>query len=227
MAGWFTHEWIANLVLKKLKIKQFISQFENIDDYFFGAIAPDIRYVANSPRGQTHKPYDEETLINALKASTTSAPFVAGYDIHLVTDMTWANEKGWLNESIYQHYNIDPNNSIQKFTLYGLVDDYFQAEADWFLPLAYSGNILRANDTTVLMKLGFDEATITSYKSIMAGYLREPGVDTINILNFIPSNMDEIVVKNFLDKNTQLTRFIQEFKKTAVEKSVEMLEKYL
>jgi len=47
MAGLLTHEWIANLVLKKLSKRDFISKDENIDDYFFGAIAPDIRYINN------------------------------------------------------------------------------------------------------------------------------------------------------------------------------------
>ena len=227
MAGWLTHEWIANLVLKKLNIKKFISRSENIDDFYFGAIAPDIRYVANSPRSQTHKPFGKDTLIDALKMSSTSTPFVAGYDIHIITDMAWTNEKSWLNESIYEHYHVNPNNPIEKFTLYGLVDDYFQAEADWFFPLSCAGNIIRSDDNRILKQLGFDERSILSYKSIMAGYLREPGMDTINILNFIPNKTDEVIVRNFLDNKTKSTRYIQEFKKVAIEKSIQLLGKYL
>ncbi len=227
MAGWLTHEWIANLVLKKLNVKKFISQSENIDDFYFGAIAPDIRYVASSPRSQTHKPFGKDTLIDALKTSSASMPFVAGYDIHLITDVAWANEKSWLNESIYEHYQVNPNNPIQKFTLYGLIDDYFQAEADWFFPLSCAGNIIRSDDKRILNQLGFDEKSILSYKAIMAGYLREPGVDTLNILNFIPNKIDEVIVRSFLDTNTQSTRFIQEFKKVAVEKSITILENYI
>ena len=75
--------------------------------------------------------------------------------------------------------------------------------------------------------MGFDEKSILSYKAIMAGYLREPGVDTLNILNFIPNKIDEVIVRSFLDTNTQSTRFIQEFKKVAVEKSITILENYI
>jgi len=56
MAGLLTHEWMANLVLTKLSKRDFVSKHENIDDYFFGAIAPDIGYINNTPRETTHKP---------------------------------------------------------------------------------------------------------------------------------------------------------------------------
>ena len=227
MAGFFTHVWIANLVVQRLKRKQFISKFENIDDYFFGSIAPDIRYAANSPRQQTHKPFGKDMLIDALKASTTSMPFAAGYDVHLITDMAWSNDKNWLSESIYENYGIDPNNLIQKFTLYGLVDDYFQGESDWVFPISSAGNIIRADDMKVLVKLGFFEKDILLYKSLLAFYLREPGVDAITGLNFVPNNTDERLVKTFLDEKTTLTHFLQEFKKASIEKSIAHLETYL
>ena len=56
MAGLFAHELIAKLVLKKVSKRDFISRYENVDDYFFGAIAPDIRYINNSSREITHEP---------------------------------------------------------------------------------------------------------------------------------------------------------------------------
>ncbi|MCR4335421.1 MAG: hypothetical protein NUV57_02685 [archaeon] len=100
MAGIFTHEWIAHLVLKKLSVKKFISKHENIDDYFFGAIAPDIRYINNSPREITHEPKGEHSLFEALKISSLSIPFIAGYETHLVVDATWANDDNSMGKSI-------------------------------------------------------------------------------------------------------------------------------
>src|SRR3989344_2308669 len=83
MAGLLTHEWIANLVLKKLSKRNFISEYENIDDYFFGAIAPDIRYINNTPKETTHKPKGEKSIFEAIKASSTSMPFIVGYETHI------------------------------------------------------------------------------------------------------------------------------------------------
>ena len=94
MAGLFTHVWIANLVLKELSKRDFISRSENIDDYFFGAAAPDIRYINNSPREITHKPKGENSIFEALKVSSTSMPFMVGYETHLIVDGTWANDNG-------------------------------------------------------------------------------------------------------------------------------------
>lgn len=227
MAGFFTHMWIANLVLKELKNKNFLSSFENIDDYFFGSIAPDIRYVANSTRDITHQPYGNDSLFEALKASTTSMPFIAGYEVHLITDFAWSNDKKWRNESIYEHYHIDSNNLVQKFTLYGLADDYFQAEADWYFPLICAGNILRANDFKIFYQLGFNQATIQFYKMAVSLYLKEPGIDTINQLSFLPNNHDEELIAKFLDAGTGLTNQLQEFKRIAIEQSVAALRKYI
>jgi hypothetical protein len=227
MAGFLTHEWIAYLILKKVKIKKYLSEFDNIDDYFFGAVAPDIRYILNTGRELTHQPTGKESLFEALKSSTLSTPFVAGYETHLITDQTWSNEENWMNESIYEHYHIDPNNLIQKLTLYGLVDDYFQAKADWFFPIMCAGNIARANDFTILKKLGVSKKIIQEYKVLLEMYLKEPGIDTINILNFFPNNQDENMVEKFLDNKTTLTKFLKKFEKTAVEKSIEQLERFI
>jgi len=77
MAGLFAHELIAKLVLEKVSKKAFISRYENVDDYFFGAIAPDIRYINNSSREITHKPQGKDSIFEAIKTSSTSMPFMA------------------------------------------------------------------------------------------------------------------------------------------------------
>ncbi|MDP2666684.1 MAG: hypothetical protein Q8P05_04260 [Candidatus Diapherotrites archaeon] len=227
MAGFLTHEWIAYLVLQKLKRKQIISQSENIDDYFFGAVAPDIRYSANIAREITHKPGGEESIFEMLKMSVPSFPFVAGYETHLITDIAWSNDKNWLKESIYEHYSMNANNTIQKITLYGLVDDYFQAKADWLFPYTCAGYVFRANDFEILKRIRISEKEILAYKSILIPYLREPGIDSIINLGFFPDNRDETLVAQFLDDHTSITKYLQKFEKTAVEKCVESLEKYV
>jgi len=43
MAFFFTHCWMAKLALQRVngKLRKFIRKPENIDDYYFGCIAPD------------------------------------------------------------------------------------------------------------------------------------------------------------------------------------------
>jgi hypothetical protein len=227
MAGLLTHAWIAHLVLQKLSKKDFISKSENIDDYFFGSVAPDIRYVSNSSRDITHQSLGEKSIFEALKVNNYSAPFMAGYETHLVTDETWSNDNGLLDESIYEHFNIDTNNPVQKFSLYLLVDDYFQGEADRFFPVTAASNIVRANDIAFLVSLGFNQNTIAKYNTYVATYLREPGIDTLNAFNFFPSNFEESALKTIVDQLPAMSDFLKEFKKNAIEQSVLSLERYL
>lgn len=227
MAGLFTHVWIANLVLQKLSLKSFISKPENIDDYFFGAVAPDIRYITGSARDITHKPKGENSIFEAMKVSSLSAPFMAGYETHLIVDQTWSNENGLMKESIYKHYGVDVNGLVQKFSLYLAVDDYFQGETDWLFQVSAVGNILRANDLSVLSWLGFGQNEILMYKSGVALYLREPGIDTFNLLNVPQARLNESAVKEVADLLPGLTSFLKEFKKISVENCVESMEKYL
>ncbi len=224
MACLFTHAWIAHLVLQKLSKKDFISKSENIDDYFFGSVAPDIRYMSNSSRNITHQPHGEKSIFEALKVSSFSAPFMAGYETHLVTDSVWSDDDGLLGESIYEHFNIDANNPIQKYSLYFLVDDYFQGEAGSLFGWTAASNILRANDISFLVGLGFSKKTIDQYKVLASSYLREPGIDT---LSFVPTSLEESALKAIADHLPPISSFLKEFKKIAIEQSLATLEKYL
>ena len=227
MAGLFTHEWIAKLVLEKLSKRGFISRYENIDDYFFGAIAPDIRYLANSARDVTHEPLGENSVFGALKVSSASMPFLAGYETHLVVDSTWANDNGAMGRSIYQNYHINVNDSLQKYSLYLAIDDYFQGEAGWLFPFECAGNILRANDTSILTKFGFTQSDIGNYKLLASAYIQEPGIDRFNAFNILPVNFDEALIGKIADQLPALTSFLKDFKRISTEKCVESLERFL
>ena len=75
MAGWFTHLLIAQRALEKLpKSKhKLISGFAQFDDYLFGSIAPDVRYVQKVNRDISHEPFGKES---AFQAFNLSNPFV-------------------------------------------------------------------------------------------------------------------------------------------------------
>ncbi|MFH1696459.1 MAG: hypothetical protein ABH854_00950 [Candidatus Diapherotrites archaeon] len=231
MAGLFAHELIAKLVLKKVSKRAFISRYENVDDYFFGAIAPDIRYINNSPREITHRSKGKNSIFESLEKSSTSMPFMAGYETHLIVDNTWSNDNKTMEKSIYEHYGLDAGNPLHKFSLYLLADDYFQGESGWFFQFESAGNVLRANDVSVLQNLGFSLNNILRYKSAAAFYLREPGIDTFNIFNLLPNNFDETIIRKISDQisdqKTSLTSFLKDFKKISIENCVEALGRYL
>ncbi|MFH1225484.1 MAG: hypothetical protein V1676_06805 [Candidatus Diapherotrites archaeon] len=220
MAFLFAHEWIAKLALEKIRKKNLISDYANIDGYFFGAIAPDIRYVNNSRREVTHV---RGSAFDAFRGSG-SEPFIAGLETHFIVDDAWSNERNWLEESIYDFYKLDPNNTAQKFALYFLVDDYFQAEANWLFPIECAGNILRADDVGILLGLGFSHSRVALYKSGAAVYLRELGIDTLYSLNFAPNKLDEVLVRRILEEKSALTDFLKKFKIVSVENCVASLE---
>ena len=75
--------------------------------------------------------------------------------------------------------------------------------------------------------MGFNQADILKYKTAMAIYLREPGIDTVNVFNLFPSNFDEALIRKITDQKPALTSFLKEFKKTSIEKCIESLERYL
>lgn len=224
----FTHAWIANLVLKELSKRDFISHYNNIDDYFFGSIAPDIRYITNSSRDRTHKINEEYSIFEGLKRSSISMPFMAGYETHLVADDVWSNKYKLMDQSVFEYYNVNPDNPLQKFALYVLADDYFQGEAEWFFQFSVAGNVLRANDVKILMNnFKFSHKDILLYKSGAAAYLREPGIDTVNVFNFVPYNLDEANIRKIIEQQPALTSILRKFKELAIEKCVERLEQYL
>ena len=87
---------------------------------------------------------------------------------------------------------------------------------------------MRANDTSILSKrLGFSENDILWYKSAVAAYLREPGIDTFNVFNLISNNFDEYMLKNIADQISDLTAFLKNFKKVSIEECIKTLEHYI
>lgn len=57
---------------------------ENPPDYYWGAVAPDIRYVAGMRRHQTHLP--AQTIMELIPQYPHLESFVQGYLIHCLTD---------------------------------------------------------------------------------------------------------------------------------------------
>lgn len=220
MAFLLTHCYIAKEVLKKLKKRSLVSNHNNIDDYYFGAIAPDIRYVNNSPREFTHNPKGNDSVLEYLKNSDYSKAFLAGYETHLITDKVWSNSAGWIDKSIYEFYKVNPEDAGKKFSLYFAVDRYFKSKADWYNRYEFSGNVFRSDEFDFIRFLGFNEQDILIYKSLSSIYLREPGLDVFDFLRIL--NMDDLFLKEF-EKSLDFS-FLNTFEKIAINKTIELFE---
>ena len=220
----FTHCYLAEKVIKKIKKKSLLLDFNNIDDYYFGAIAPDIRYMNNSNRDITHIPFGQRNVLNNQKFAKYSSSFIAGYQTHLIVDDIWSGKDSSNGNSIYDVFGVDVNNVVQKFTLYWLVDDYFQSKSNIFFQLGAVSNIIRSDKNNLLYDLGFDLVQIASYKSLALLYFREPGLDTFNVFNFAPANLDEQLVARVLEQKKELTSFLSSFTKSSIKKCKESLE---
>ena len=225
MAGWFTHLLIAQRALEKLpKSKhKLISGFAQFDDYLFGSIAPDVRYVQKVNRDISHEPFGKES---AFQAFNLSNPFVAGYETHLIADDNW--------ESIVNIFKIDANKTEQKFALYFGIDRYFQLKSDWFLPIIFSGNIIKADNNPLLKSLGFTFEEISQFKSVVSAYLLLPDVASfllfltkVPFLPRLPLHFKEKTIVNIFDLLSAQKKEINNFFKESVSASAKKIRENL
>ncbi len=76
--GPYSHIVIANELIPFIKPK-------NKEDYYWGAVAPDVRYlVQNMPRKHTH--FSVEKILNLIIKYPDQKDFLLGYLIHCITD---------------------------------------------------------------------------------------------------------------------------------------------
>ncbi len=227
MAFWYTHALVAFKVLQKLKKKVEFSSFEQIDDYLFGSVAPDIRYLKNVNREITHEPFGNASAFEAFKGKNCSEAFVAGYESHLVCDRVWAGEyKALLDKGVCDFFKVNPNNLLEKFGLYFFVDDYFQGQSNWLFPLLFAGNVFRANETKALQLLGFANAEINSFKVAASIFLKEPGVNFSHALNFLRIPLKEKLTSELIKRFTPADEYLNHFFDVSVEKSAEAIEEH-
>lgn len=223
LAGWFAHCLVAHKVLEKLpkSYKKYFAEHENIDDYYFGSIAPDIRYTDLAlNRKVTHEPFGVNSGFEAFKASSA---FVAGYECHLVVDGVWDGDGG-----IAEFFSIDVNKIEQKLALYYFVDAYFKEKNNWLMPVTFSANILRANDVFFLEKLGFSKEQINSYKNTVFLYLNSPNTSTFLklVTGFrIPINEKAFIV--LVDSFTPVDEKLEYFLEQSANDSLDAILRYL
>lgn len=220
MPGPFTHAYIASKALNRLKKyeNELISSHENIDDYFWGSVAPDIRYLRpGMDRDFTHRPFSKQSIFRSFSEPKA---FLVGYQCHLEADRVWSKH-------IKKDFGI--NSQTKNLIAYAIVDDYFQGKAGWIFPWVASGQVSRANNEgEVLSKLGFSKNECNSWKTAMIFYLREPGLDTLIRAPFIPHlNFRESFVSKLTDSFTEVDKELNRFVHKSVLLSVSQIKNNL
>ncbi|MCG8346812.1 MAG: hypothetical protein MI924_03390 [Chloroflexales bacterium] len=80
----YSHLALAQSCLSNLAV-------DDRNDFYLGALMPDIRYFTGRPRSEYH--FSIEKLNIITKSITVSNAFVLGYGIHLLIDELWATDE--------------------------------------------------------------------------------------------------------------------------------------
>jgi hypothetical protein len=78
-----------------------ILHISNYNEFYIGAIAPDMRYFTKKPREEYH--FSLETLYKITRGMTVSSSFITGYMVHLMIDELWytpENAQRFRNQSL-------------------------------------------------------------------------------------------------------------------------------
>jgi hypothetical protein len=134
------------------------------DAYLWGAVAPDIRYLADLPRESTHPP--DESIQRWSAAYPDCASFVQGYRVHCLLDridtvqaVSAAFPLRWL-----RRFRRRPFSSQQ---IGVVIESYTQLNAP-------RGLALRGSHNPILDSLGIRPEQSADFASALAPYLRSP-----------------------------------------------------
>ena len=218
MALWFVHAFLANELLNALpsKLKSSLLQKGPSADYFFGAVAPDIRYFGSMNRDVTHAPFCKKSAFEAFRIAT---PFTAGYEVHLITDDVW-------NSTVVKKLKVNLNNPAEKFALYFLLDDYLQGKASPGLGSQFAQRVSGSKEYLFLSRLGFASNAVSTYQRLVAAYLLEPGIDTLHGLLGVGPKIDEKLLALAGDKLAGIQTIMDSFSAETLSRAAFSFSKY-
>lgn len=152
----YTHLAIASALLPYLSIKQ-------PNDYFIGALIPDIRYFADVPRETTHFSAD---LIPDY-ADKASDSFLIGYMVHLLLDEVWPMLEAEYREQFpsFVRNKLSGNRCQIAYEVYCLDQYALQLE-------------LRPIHNEMLDELGVSTENVQLAAKVMQEYLDTPSLAT-------------------------------------------------
>ncbi len=134
---------------------------ENLKEYYWGAIAPDIRYLAAVQREQTHIP--PQKVVEFISRYPNLKPFLQGYLVHCLSDEIY------LKEIFFQHFPFSLLRSKLSHQHIAVILELFCFENEK-LDIPISG---RHNE--VLSELGLSESISARLSHSIRQYVSVPG----------------------------------------------------
>lgn len=155
---------------------------ENLTDYFWGAIAPDIRYVARIPRETTHK--NKAQLQELFQKYPHQKSFIQGYQVHCLLDYVD------LTDVAYQYVPLRWLKKVApKLALHRQITLFFELYCIHTYP---NGIRIEGQTNEILSDLGITALQIQQFLAIMQPYYTKPGfkaaMNTMKSFGMISNN---------------------------------------
>lgn len=145
-------------------------QPENRQEYFWGTVAPDIRYLANMRRAQTHLGQDR---LKELEAGYPHLrPFLLGYQVHVLIDQ-------FAQEDIAQMVTAAfPLNLLKKMLRRTIAPEQMIMLVEmYYLQSASVGEALAGQHNAVLSDLGITPEQTRRYQQALQEYFGNRSFD--------------------------------------------------
>lgn len=146
-------------------------------DYYLGAVIPDIRYYSKLPREQTHIPLERIKELAALHPQLQS--FVAGYTVHLLTD-----EFSSLTKVIFHRFPFNLLSKKLPSYLAPILIECYYLETD-----ALRDTQVSESSNDLLDSLGIKQEDVTKFAQLINRFLSMPsfalGLATLQDLSML------------------------------------------
>jgi len=133
-------------------------------DYFWGAVAPDVRYLARVQRGLTH--LEPEQIADAMIRYPQLRSFLQGYRVHCLTDEIH------LKPLLFQRFPLSLLRKVfSQQRLAVLLELYFFDNENFQPPLSGKHN-------EFLSELGIEEAASAQFHQAVSRYVASPSYES-------------------------------------------------
>ena len=160
-------------------------------EYYWGAIAPDVRYVARVPRAQTH--LSPEAVLAFLEKYPRLESFTQGYLVHALTDLF--ELPAWLKK---RHFPRPIRHQISHHMLAVMLETYFIEKSPVHAQVQGQPNeIFRA--------LGIPDEKTAHFGQLMNQFLAQPSFDAE--IEFVRAFGTNLRLENYIAAMQDLRKY--------------------
>jgi hypothetical protein len=145
-------------------------QPDDLQEYYWGALAPDIRYLVDGmPRSATHIPVEE--IAEYMVSYPERKPFIQGYLVHCLSDSL--NIPG----IIHRKFPFRVQNEKLSAQQCSVIFEFYNIER-----VAPDHKILSGTDNSILKELGIGGAYAAKFAQAVKRYIGAPSFDASVVL---------------------------------------------